>query len=172
MLADRQTDTTKLTVAFRNFAYGGRKRTSPFILRRGNRWVPVVNLKPRPLYPEEELRYPFIMRVGRSENRSGRFWEEKTLLTVSGIGSPSWTHLAVRHTGKKMPSNWRRRPLRKLFWPTHMTLYPEDGRRKFLPKSTTSVSEYINLNINVRYNLKCHIVDTSAITALLRNVHY
>jgi len=71
--AGGQTDTTKLTIAFRNFAHGGRKSTSPFILRRGNRWVSVVNLKLRPLYPEEELRYTFIMWVGRSENRSGRF---------------------------------------------------------------------------------------------------
>jgi hypothetical protein len=114
MLENRQTDTTKLTVVFRNFANSGRESTAPFILRQDNRWVLVVNLKTRPLYPEE-LRYPLIMRVGGSENRSGRFCEEKNFLTLAGIGSPDWPYLAVRHTGKKMPSNWRRWPLKKLF---------------------------------------------------------
>ena len=50
---DRQKDTTKLTVAFRNFGNRGRESTTPFILRRGSRWVSVVTLKPRSLYPKK-----------------------------------------------------------------------------------------------------------------------
>jgi hypothetical protein len=57
-------------------------------VKLGTRWVSVVNVTPRaalPPLPGKEPPYPFNIRLRTSQNRSGRFAEEKNLFTVPGF---------------------------------------------------------------------------------------
>jgi hypothetical protein len=58
----------------------------------------VVNVTLRPLYPEEETRYPLNGRLGVPQSRSGRCGGKKNLLPVPGFepGPSSLTANASR----------------------------------------------------------------------------
>jgi len=60
-------------------AYRGRRDTVPLIPSLYSRRKRVDNFRLRPLYPGKEPRYPLHRRLCGSQNRSGRFWEEKNL---------------------------------------------------------------------------------------------
>jgi len=54
-------------------AYLGSGGITPPILKHGTRWRVVVNFTPRPFIPGGESRYPWNVRLGGPQSRSGRF---------------------------------------------------------------------------------------------------
>jgi hypothetical protein len=56
-------------------AYGGAQSTDPHILNYGTKWRWVVNITPRPIYPQ----YPLNTRMGGRHGRSTHSWKRKSL---------------------------------------------------------------------------------------------
>jgi hypothetical protein len=69
-------------------AYWGSRGIAPLILNLDSRWIYVVNLKPRSLYPRGK---PLVgyWSLSEPQNRFERFGEEKNFLPMPGIEQSS-----------------------------------------------------------------------------------